>query len=386
MGSHKLEVVYLGYVTAVVEVEVRPGSTTEQEVVMEPEQRFHEAVTVTAEPMLQRQERALNEQKNAINIKNIVSADQIGRFPDPNSAEAAQRISGVTMQRDQGEGRFILVRGTEPRLNSSAINGEQLPAPEAKVRFVALDVIPADLLEAIEVTKAITPDMDGDSIGGAVNLITKQATGGTRGSWTLGLGYNDIVSDSLQNLNGSFAQRSADGKTGVVLSGSYHNTNRGSENFEAEYDDGELDEFQLRHYTVNRKRYGVQGNFDREFGDSSRFFVKGIFNKYDDDEQRRRRVDVIAMGRWNGSSRIASSPRESTPSRREQTMDWRASCDSIGRWPTPTLMRKSRIASTPISFKRGSRSIRTCQQAQSTPTTSRPILRARMSISFYSTS
>ena len=99
----------------------------------------------------------------------------MGRFPDPNAAEATQRISGVTVERDQGEGRFVMVRGTEPRLSAVAINGERIPSPEGDKRFVALDVIPADLLEAVEVVKAITPDMDGDAIGGEVNLLAEKS-------------------------------------------------------------------------------------------------------------------------------------------------------------------------------------------------------------------
>jgi TonB-dependent receptor len=292
-GSQKLEVSYLGYITTVIDVEVRADDSVELEVLMEPEQRLRTSVTVTAEPYLESMERALNEQKTSINIKNIVSADQIGRFPDPNAAEATQRISGITLQRDQGEGRFVLVRGTEPRLSSAAINGEQIPAPESGIRYVALDTIPADLMESIQVTKALTPDMDGDSIGGTVDLVTKKATAGTRASATVGLGYNNIVNNMLQNFNGSFARRTDDGRTGFALSGSFQNTDRGSQNFEVTYDDGELDELELRHYEVNRKRIGVMGNFDHAFGQSSQFFLNGIFTQYDDDERRRRRVDVV---------------------------------------------------------------------------------------------
>jgi TonB-dependent receptor len=201
----------------------------------------------------------------------------------------------VTLQRDQGEGRYVQVRGTDPRLSSAAINGETLPAPEGDIRYVALDVVPADLLEAIEVTKALTPDMDGDSIGGAVNLITRQAAA-TRFSWTAGVGYNDIVSDGLQTANAAYASRFADGRGGIALAGSFLNTNRGSENFEAEYDDGDLDSFETRAYQVNRKRYGVNGALDYAFSESSNFFVKGILNKFDDQEYRRATISAVGDG------------------------------------------------------------------------------------------
>ncbi len=157
VGMQTLEVTYLGYKTKTVDVEVVASETLRQDVSLEPSGSFREDITVRDEPFLEGQSKALNQQKHSINIKNIVAADQIGRFPDPNAAEATQRIPGVTIQRDQGEGRYVLVRGSAPRLSASAINGVKIPSPDGDVRYVALDVIPADLLEAIEVTKAITP-------------------------------------------------------------------------------------------------------------------------------------------------------------------------------------------------------------------------------------
>ena len=132
-------------------------------------------IEVRGSPLLEGQAKALNTQMNTINITNIVAADQIGRFPDKNAAEATQRIPGVSLNRDMGEGRYIIIRGTEARLNSTTVNGERIPSPEAGVRNVALDTIPADLLGSIEVSKALRPDMDGDSIGGTVDLVTLRA-------------------------------------------------------------------------------------------------------------------------------------------------------------------------------------------------------------------
>ena len=204
-GQQKVTVSYLGYETKTFDVEIKAdGDLTALNA--ELQTGIQESVTVNA-PLLEGQARALNQQKEAVNITNVVSADQIGRFPDPNSAEAAQRIPGITIERDQGEGRYVQVRGTEARLNSMMINGERIPSPEGDIRAVALDVIPADLLESIEVSKALTADMDADSIGGAVNLITKGAPERTRVSLTAGFGYNRIAENYLQTFNGTFGRR-----------------------------------------------------------------------------------------------------------------------------------------------------------------------------------
>jgi outer membrane receptor protein involved in Fe transport len=175
-GQYALLATYLGHKLERAEITVAAGQTLVVEVKLAPA-GFSESVSVIAEPIAEGQAAALNLQRTAPNIVNVVASDQIGTFPDPNAAEAASRIPGISIARDQDEGRYVLVRGTEPRLNSMLIDGERIPAPEGDVRQVQLDAVPADQLQSIEVTKALTPDMDADAIGGAVNLVTKQAVG-----------------------------------------------------------------------------------------------------------------------------------------------------------------------------------------------------------------
>ena len=151
-GPQRISISYLGYEITAFDVEVRSGETVDLQATIKPLPQIKEYVEVHSD-QLDGQARALNLQKTSPNIVNVVSSDQIGRFPDPNAAEATQRIPGIVIQRDQGEGRFVSVRGTEPRLNSVMINGERIPAPEGDIRYVALDVVPADLLEA---WKAVT--------------------------------------------------------------------------------------------------------------------------------------------------------------------------------------------------------------------------------------
>lgn len=294
VGRYTLETTYLGYTRSAIEVEVVAGTESAQEVVLQPAHHVEEAVKVVAEPILQGQANALNQQKTAPNIKNVVSSDLMGSFPDANSAEATQRVPGVTLQRDQGEGRYVFVRGAEPRFTSTAVNGQALPSPDGAIRYVALDVVPADLLESIEVTKAITPDMDGDTIGGAVNLVTKQAAGGDLLAWRVGLGRNDSSGNGMGTVNVSFARRFLDQRLGFAVSGSYLDTDRGSETFEAEYDDGDLDQFETRHYTINRKRKGAMVDLSYLASRRSSLFVRGMYSEFEDLEYRRRlrnRVD-----------------------------------------------------------------------------------------------
>src|SRR6185436_7148537 len=197
------------------------------------------------------QARALNDQKNSINLVNLVASDQIGSFPDPNAAEAIQRIPGIAVQRDQGEGRFVLIRGTEPRLSATTINGERIGTTENVTRQVPLDTIPADLMGAIEVTKELTPDMEGDSIGGRVNLITKRAPASRQIGLTIGTGFNTLVSRDIKNYSGTYGQSFLGEKLGFIGSANYYENNRGSQDLEPAYATSmALNSLDLRDYTL----------------------------------------------------------------------------------------------------------------------------------------
>ena len=154
---------------------------------------FEENVSMPGQLILDAQARALNQQKTAPNITNVVSADQIGSFPGPQRRGDDAAHSRHLDHQGSGRGRYVNIRGTEPRLNSMMINGERIPSPDPLIRQVALDVIPSDLLQAIEVSKALTPDMDADSIGGSVNLVMKQAPEKLRLFGAIGGGYNDAA-------------------------------------------------------------------------------------------------------------------------------------------------------------------------------------------------
>ncbi len=140
------------------------------------------AILVRASPRLaDTREAALAKQRSAGNIVTVMSGDEIRALPNANAAEAAARIPGVSTERDEGEGKFVQIRGTEPRLSNVTIDGVHIPGTQEGDRIVKLDDVPTDLLGAIEVAKTLTADMDADAIGGSVNLVTKTPQGSPRG-------------------------------------------------------------------------------------------------------------------------------------------------------------------------------------------------------------
>jgi len=195
-GSYDLTVSFLGYSKETINLKVEDNKTTSVNIILKAGVVVGQEVLVLGD-QLKGQAKALNQQRNNSNITNVVSSDQIGRFPDANVGDALKRIPAITVNYDQGEARFVNIRGTEPRLNSVMLNGDRVPSAEAEIRNVQVDLIPSDMIQTIEVNKALTPDMDADAIGGAINLITRPAPNNLRISGTLGSGYNALRGNAL---------------------------------------------------------------------------------------------------------------------------------------------------------------------------------------------
>lgn len=286
LGSCELKVAALGFAEATRQVQVNGGIQNIETLQLEV-MAAHETMRVTGS-LLETQVAALDQQRLAPNIKSIAVSDRIGGFPDSNAAEATQRIPGVFTARDQGEGRYIQVRGTEARLNKTTLNGVDLPAPEGDLRTVALDVIPLDMLDAIEVSKAITPDMDGDSVGGTVDFMVKKAASKNQTSVDLGYGYNSLAKDDLTSAKLLFGRRFAGDRLGLISTLSMEDANRASNSFEADYDNRVPTEFEQRDYEINRKRIGAHLALDYDASEQLSFNLNASYAQFDDQEYRRR--------------------------------------------------------------------------------------------------
>lgn len=251
------------------------------------------------------QSRALNQQRASDTVVSVVSADSIGALPDANVAEAVQRVPGIFLDRDQGEGRYIGIRGIDPNLNLTTINNLFVPAPDAGARSVALDVIPSDLIGALEIRKTFTPDMDASTIGGTVNVRGLSAFDREGRSLTLSAetSYNELVKESSPKISGSYTDTFSIGSGtdyfGIALAASWFDRDFGSDNVETdggwpadletiggtEFKGAE--EIEQRSYTVNRERIGLAANFDWRF-ESGTFYWRNLYSEFSDQEYRMR--------------------------------------------------------------------------------------------------
>ena len=290
-GTYKVKVSYVGYSPVEMTITVPEGKTVESDVMLNDGVKLREVVVGGA---FNGQRRALSSQKNAMGIVNVVSADQVGKFPDSNIGDALKRISGINVQYDQGEARFGQVRGTSADLSSVTINGNRVPSAEGDTRNVQLDLIPADMVQTIEVNKVVTADMDADAIGGSINLVTKNTPNKRMFNATAGSGYNAVSKKAQLNLGLTYGDRFFNDKLGLMFSGSYQNAPGGSDNAEFEYDvdDGSvvMKEAQMRQYYVTRERQSYSLALDYEFNPDHKISFKGIYNRRNDWENRYRVV------------------------------------------------------------------------------------------------
>jgi TonB-dependent receptor len=287
-GKYKISVSYVGFeafhadftcepsAVAHVDAQMRVGTTSEQ-------------VLVTAD-RVHGEAGAINRTRMADNILQVLPAEVITSLPNANVADALARLPSVTLERIEGEGVYIQVRGTEPRLTNVTINGISTPSPEPNIRQIRLDVIPADLVESVEINKTLSPNIDGDGIGGSVNLKTKTAGEfPTLNAFGTG-GYNPILGGRLNDqFGGTLGHRFGKKKQlGILFGGTYDYNGRGIDNLQPAVDPLSTpsnviyDNNTIREYRYYRNRWGFAGTVDYKFNDFSNIYLKGLYSNLQD--------------------------------------------------------------------------------------------------------
>lgn len=237
---------------------------------------------------------ALSRQRSADGIESVLSRDGIGQFPDQNAAESLRRVAGINVLNDQGEGRFVAVRGLSPDLNAASINGARVPAPEADVRSVALDVIPAELIESIEIKKSLTPEMDADTIGASIEINTTSAFDRTQSflSFSGEGSFNDLRSAWSPKGSLDFATTWGE-RLGLAGGLSYYQRRFSTDNIEMEgWDEGAgvvyADTVEYRDYDVERQRLGGSLSLDFRASDTTTLYARWLRSEFEDQEYRGR--------------------------------------------------------------------------------------------------
>ena len=259
-GTHEIAVNYIGYEVVSSNVVVEAGQTVTLDFAMRSSIIAIDAVTVTAERQLQTQAAALNAQFNASNIRNVISADLMGSFPDEEAVEALSRIPGVIVDADEA-----IMRGMPAEWALVTVNGERIPAANAAVdRSASLETFPVDLIQAIEVSKGQTADMDADAISGSINFILKDAPSRRLFSAKIYSGFStNRTSDYPVDQIDFFGPLKAtlligdsflDGKLGYSIAGTYKRETK------SEYAHREKWDFSDKYWDRTENSYDKDGN------------------------------------------------------------------------------------------------------------------------------
>ncbi len=346
-GKYTITVSYTGYLTASKDVQLANATETKTiDINLQSTSVNLSSVTVSSNSK-ESDNGVRRLEKVADPIINVLSAKNIQLLPDITVANALQRVSGVTIEKSgSGEARYPIIRGMEKRYINTLVNGIKIPSPDNKNRFIPLDLFPSELLERLEVGKSLTPSLEGDAIGGTINLVMKDApdhlivqgnvAGGFNTSFPdqtyskfdnstmlhsspaqrFGAGYvanlNDLPVAHLNYTNISNPVNSTfgltvgnrfgkDNKFGFIISGSYQNIYRGTtSNFFLPNSQPGLNniplfsDLQLRKYSVQSERKGINAKLDYRLNKNNKI---SLFNTYVhlDDYQTRFIWDTVAL-------------------------------------------------------------------------------------------
>jgi len=283
-GAYIVSISYVGFETFSQSVLVASAPVEAVNVKLKVKSQ-NEEIIVTA-PRAHGEAEAINRTRGAENILQVIPAEVITSLPNANIADALGRLPSVTLERDEGEGKYVQIRGTEPRLSNVTIDGVNVPSPESGVRQIKLDTLASDLVESIEVNKTLQANQDGDGIGGSVNLKTK--TAGDLPMLSLyGLGgYTPIIGGrGVDQFGGTIGDRfGANKKLGVLFGGTYDWNGRGINDIEPVPTVSSItphyDSMDQRDYMYYRTRWGLTGSVDYKLNEGSGIYLRGLYSTF----------------------------------------------------------------------------------------------------------
>jgi TonB-dependent receptor len=283
-GTYTVTVSYLGFAVFSKDVTVTAGQMASVDALMQVEQKSE---TIEVRPEREVGEiGAINRERTAENILQVLPAEVITSLPNANIADALGRLPSVTLERDEGEGKYVQIRGTEPRLSNVTIDGINVPSPESGIRQIKLDTLASDLVESVEINKTLQANQDGDGIGGSVNLKTK--TAGDVPTFSLfGLGgYTPIIGGRGVDQFGATAGQRFGGRKqfGILIGGTYDWNGRGINDIEPSPTTSSLaphyDSIDLRDYQYYRTRWGLAGSADYKLSEGSGIYLRGLYSTF----------------------------------------------------------------------------------------------------------
>jgi len=300
-GEQTLTFSFIGYETVFVTIKIDSGQTINLGRINLKEEAQISGEVIVSASMKEGEAKGLNMTQYSNRIVNVIAASGIGKLPDKNAAEALQRVPSVNLEKDQGEGRYVSVRGTPRDWSSSLINGDRMPVADedGDSRTLAFDIFPTELIEYIVVSKALTPDIEADAIGGSINFITKTAPEERLLNAKIGGGFNAQAQKPLYDIALTYGDRIAKGKFGYLLSASIYNRSWATDNFEVIYGSNfnhGINRLELRDYLGRRQTIGLNASADYRINEQANIYFKAVHGRMDDNEWNRKMMFRYATG------------------------------------------------------------------------------------------
>jgi TonB-dependent receptor len=283
-GSYKVTIIFVGFQSYTGQMTLTAGQTTQVDAVLKVASANDEVIVTAERPHGEAE--SINRTLAAENIVQVLPAEVITSLPNANIADALGRMPSVSIERDEGEGKYVQIRGTEPRLSNTMIDGVTIPSPESGVRQIKLDTIASDLVDSVEINKTLQANIDGDGIGGSVNLVTKTATD-TPTVVIYGIGgYTHIIGGRKVDQGGITVGHRflASKKLGLLGGFTYDYNGRGINDIEPVPTTSSLtphyDSMDFRDYIYNRTRWGATATADYKLNEGSSISLRGLFSTF----------------------------------------------------------------------------------------------------------
>ena len=290
-GKTKILVSYVGYTPKEIELGVIKGTNDLGRIELLPSDKNTLGEVLISGTMAPSQVKALSIKRNSNAIMDVMASDAIGKLPDRNIAEAVQRMQGVAVARYHGEADQATVRGTPFAWTSTLFNGSRLPSSNVMGnRSSVLDAIPSEMIQYVQVAKAITPDMEGDAVGGSINFITRTAPSYRQLNASAAGGYNTFSKNGTYNASLVYGDRFFKDKLGVVLAGAIWDRQWGADAFDVSYNTGlanvqqkkSINSVMFKRYMGKRQTMGVNLGMEYKLDGSNKIYFQGMLNKFND--------------------------------------------------------------------------------------------------------
>lgn len=294
-GNYTLSITYLGYKTKEFNTTVTVGSISNLgNIKLEEDQRQLGEVEVKGSFDQGSDTKAINMTKTSPTVITVISAQSIGKLPTRNAAEAVRRAPGVSVQNSKGEGSFVSLRGTPTDWTATLINGDRLPVADEEntSRSFEFEVLPSDLISSVIVSRTVTPDMEGDNIGGVVNFQSWQAPEKRVFKLNLNGGWNFLAGKPLGQGSVLFGNRSKNEKFGFIVNGTYYGRNYAADAFRCVYSNNynqALASYELKKYNGYRGTFGFNGALEYKFNNKLRV-VGNVLGGYMTDNKQQKKV------------------------------------------------------------------------------------------------